>query len=185
MAVSDSSRFDNQSPWLPAAVPWESPTRAGGLLFLLNALQRMGFPTWLQRRQGGLGRQQTFTLALLAGVLERLRVPPGDPIWAALDLDLRQRHRPTPTPWKRRRQRAVTVWRRRLRRHLRQHERLGLAEVTLRSGLLHSTATHLEVGFDLNQVDLRIRWAGLDLDPGWLPWLGRVVSFRYGQETLP
>jgi hypothetical protein len=34
-------------------------------------------------------------------------------------------------------------------------------------------------------VDLRIRWAGLDLDPGWLPWLGRVVSFRYGQETLP
>ena len=183
-ALSDSSRFGNQRSWLPAAVPWESSTQAGGLLFLLNALQRLSFPTWLQRRRGGEGRQQAFTLALLAGVLEQLRVPPGDPIWAALGLD-HQRRRSTLTPWKRRRQGAVSVWRRRLRRHLRQHGRLGLEAVVLRAGLLHSTATHLEVGFDLNQVDLRIRLAGLDLDPGWLPWLGRVVCFRYGQEAAP
>ena len=28
-------------------------------------------------------------------------------------------------------------------------------------------------------LDLDIRRAGLDIDPGWLPWLGRVVRFRY------
>jgi hypothetical protein len=166
-------------------LPWDLTTRAAGLLFLLNALHRLGYPAWLERRRGGMGRHQAFTLALLAGVLEQLRVPPGDPIWAALGLDLQQRCRSTLTPWKRRYQGAVTAWRRRLRRHLRQHESLGLAEVVLRPGLLHSTATHLEVGFGLNQVDLRIRLAGLDLDPGWLPWLGRVVRFRYEQETAP
>jgi hypothetical protein len=31
---------------------------------------------------------------------------------------------------------------------------------------------------------MRIRRAGLDIDPGWVPWLGRVVSFHY-RETEP
>jgi hypothetical protein len=78
----------------------------------------------------------------------------------------------------------VTLWRQRLRRHLRCRHRIGLEELVLRPGLVYSTATHLEVGFALTQVDLRIRCAGLDLDPGWLPWLGRVVTFRYGEERF-
>ena len=28
-------------------------------------------------------------------------------------------------------------------------------------------------------VQLAVRRAGLDLDPGWLPWLGCVVAIRY------
>jgi hypothetical protein len=28
-------------------------------------------------------------------------------------------------------------------------------------------------------VDIEVRRAGLDLDPGWVPWLGRVVTFGY------
>jgi hypothetical protein len=32
----------------------------------------------------------------------------------------------------------------------------------------------------LDSVDLDIRRAGLDLDPGWVPWLGVVVRYRYG-----
>jgi hypothetical protein len=31
----------------------------------------------------------------------------------------------------------------------------------------------------MSSVRLEIRLAGLDLDPGWVPWLGRVVSFHY------
>jgi hypothetical protein len=30
-----------------------------------------------------------------------------------------------------------------------------------------------------SQVDMTVRRAGLDLDPGWVPWLGRVVQFHY------
>jgi hypothetical protein len=28
-------------------------------------------------------------------------------------------------------------------------------------------------------IELPLRCAGLDLDPGWVPWLGRVVGYRY------
>ena len=38
----------------------------------------------------------------------------------------------------------------------------------------------LEVRFALDDADVRVRRAGLDLDPGWLPWLGCVVRFVYG-----
>jgi hypothetical protein len=33
---------------------------------------------------------------------------------------------------------------------------------------------------DLDDVDFDVRMAGLDLDPGWIPWLGVVVRFIYG-----
>jgi hypothetical protein len=31
----------------------------------------------------------------------------------------------------------------------------------------------------LDSVDTRIRRLGLDLDPGWLPWLGCMLKIRY------
>jgi hypothetical protein len=37
------------------------------------------------------------------------------------------------------------------------------------------------VFFDLNGVSLAVRRGGLDLDPGWVPWFGRVVGFHYGR----
>jgi hypothetical protein len=37
----------------------------------------------------------------------------------------------------------------------------------------------IEVHLDLDDVDVEIRRAGLDLDPGWIPWLGVVVRFLY------
>ncbi|KRE60003.1 hypothetical protein ASG92_22225 [Arthrobacter sp. Soil736] len=37
----------------------------------------------------------------------------------------------------------------------------------------------IEVTFPMAAVDTAIRRAGLDLDPGWVPWLGRVVRYHY------
>lgn len=37
----------------------------------------------------------------------------------------------------------------------------------------------IEVHLDLADVDVNVRRAGLDLDPGWVPWLGVVVRFVY------
>ena len=37
----------------------------------------------------------------------------------------------------------------------------------------------IEVRLPAEQVDLQVRRAGLDLDPGWVPWLGAVVRYRY------
>jgi hypothetical protein len=44
---------------------------------------------------------------------------------------------------------------------------------------VRATETHLEVDFAAQRVDIEVRRAGLDLDPGWVPWLGRVVTFGY------
>jgi hypothetical protein len=37
----------------------------------------------------------------------------------------------------------------------------------------------IEVRLPADQVDLQVRRAGLDLDPGWVPWLGVVVRYHY------
>lgn len=38
----------------------------------------------------------------------------------------------------------------------------------------------LEIRLTSKEVSTELRRAGLDLDPGWIPWLGVVVVFRYG-----
>jgi hypothetical protein len=45
--------------------------------------------------------------------------------------------------------------------------------------VLRTTETHLDLHLATQAVDPAVRIAGLDLDPGWLPWLGRVVRFHY------
>lgn len=39
--------------------------------------------------------------------------------------------------------------------------------------------SHIDLYAPMNAIRLPVRLAGLDINPGWLPWLGRVVSFHY------
>jgi hypothetical protein len=66
-----------------------------------------------------------------------------------------------------------------VRRFARQRVRIGLANLVRRPGRFISTPTHLDILFEHGQVDIRLRRAGIDIDPGWVPWLGRVVRFHY------
>lgn len=50
---------------------------------------------------------------------------------------------------------------------------------------LIATAGHIDLHFRLNDARLAVRRVGLDLNPGWLPWLGRVASFHYGSGLEP
>ena len=74
---------------------------------------------------------------------------------------------------------AVAAWVTALRRWCRRNARVGLADVVLRPARMAWTRTHLDVTLPLSALDVRVRAAGLDLDPGWVPWLGRVVAFHY------
>lgn len=67
-------------------------------------------------------------------------------------------------------------------------ERMGVVDedpkdvclhVALRRGSIATEPGWIEVHLDLEDVDIDVRRAGLDLDPGWIPWLGCVVRFRY------
>ena len=74
---------------------------------------------------------------------------------------------------------ATRAWLTACRRWLRRHAGIGIADLVQRPAELAATPTHLDLFFTLAQADLRLRRPGLDLDPGWLPWFGRVVSFHY------
>ena len=57
--------------------------------------------------------------------------------------------------------------------------RISINEVINRPALFSVNRTDLDVSLPLDEADIRIRRVGLDLDPGWLPWFGRVVRFHY------
>ena len=54
-----------------------------------------------------------------------------------------------------------------------------LPTVCLRDGRLRFEAGWVELHLPLDSVDTSVRRLGLDLDPGWLPWLGCVVRILY------
>ena len=56
---------------------------------------------------------------------------------------------------------------------------LVVAGVTDRSGRIEREPGWVDVHLALADVDVDVRRAGLDLDPGWVPWLGCVVRFCY------
>ncbi|WP_347250389.1 hypothetical protein, partial [Zoogloea sp.] len=58
-----------------------------------------------------------------------------------------------------------------------------LAHLLLRPGLLRHTPWEAELIWPLAAVDLALRRAGWDQDPGWLPWLGRTLRFRFGDPS--
>jgi hypothetical protein len=55
-----------------------------------------------------------------------------------------------------------------------------LAALLLRPGKLRASAWDAELAWPLAAIDLALRRAGWDQDPGWLPWLGRTIRFRFG-----
>ena len=44
---------------------------------------------------------------------------------------------------------------------------------------LYHTPSHLDLDLPLAAVRIAVRRVALDVDPGWVPWLGRVVALRY------
>ncbi|WP_203934883.1 hypothetical protein [Virgisporangium ochraceum] len=57
---------------------------------------------------------------------------------------------------------------------------LGLVRGCLRrNGTVDAQPGWFEIHLPLGSADLVVRRAGLDLDPGWVPWLGAVVRYVY------
>jgi hypothetical protein len=54
-----------------------------------------------------------------------------------------------------------------------------LSHVCGHRGTLTLTDTRLDVCFPLEEHPLGIRLAGLDRDPGWVPALGRIITYHY------
>ena len=59
-----------------------------------------------------------------------------------------------------------------------------LARVLVRPGRLAWTRWSADVTWPLATADIDLRRAGWDVDPGWLPWIGRVVRYHYAGNVL-
>ena len=158
-------------------------------MFLLPVLERVGFAKWAEERGTGEPQPEVLAAQIFQLLLSRLGVEDEDPIWA---LASAFRLKAEATPVFRRKQcgfrlkpegcEVANTWLSACRRYLRRRARIGLASLVVRPARLAITPTHVDVFFGLNSADVRIRRAGLDIDPGWVPWFGRVVAFHYGDR---
>ena len=161
------------TPTIPAA--WEVMQDArgqevstgwGGVLFLINALQRLEVEQVLE----AAGPEAPSGWRLLHDLGMAFGLPEDEPMaafLAAQDLD-------------------TTVPPQLLAALIGRIEDLYRLDGPLPLPLaqparLWATETHLDLDLETKDVDPAIRLAGLDLDPGWVPWLGRVVTFHYDQ----
>jgi hypothetical protein len=165
----------------PQPAPAELRTAWGGLLFLLNTADAAGIPEALDRPPFD-ARPSGWVLHRIA----RLLVPAAadDPaVLAFAGLDAPPDDEPEAFE-RRALERCAARWGRRTARRLRATGTGGgrselVHRVAKRDAAVDRKPGWIEIHLSLADVDLDIRRAGLDIDPGWLPWLGRVVRFRY------
>jgi hypothetical protein len=200
------------------------PTEAGGLFFLVAAMQRLGMADVLHRHPALL--EADLPGRVLLRIAERTRVPADDPAMRCLEASRdagetgaryafqapevwsravarsgeghvrRDAHRTTEldasgrllmalTPSTEEAggaadlERIVDAWVTALRRWSRRYARMGLWTLVRRPARMAFTRTHVDVMLALRGAEVRVRAAGLDVDPGWVPWLGRVIAFQY------
>jgi hypothetical protein len=182
--------------------PALAATACGGLLFLLPVLSRLGIQAWCESADIGAAG---FALRIFRLALLRMQVPHDDPVWllvADASRDEPTELAGTPASWTdpllaalrmaRSPREALQVasirdeqaaaWLFAARCWLRRGAHMGLASLVLRHARLNVTRVHIDVHFLVNDMDIRVRRSGLDIDPGWLPWFGRVVHFHYRER---
>ena len=145
----------------------EQRSRAAGILYLIRPLKLMGYGNWLKAHPQEAELQHG--LHLLRDIAVRQRVFATDPIWQILPSESEPSL-------------DVSPWRIGLDRLLRKRCRMNLAQVVKRVGWLDIGLEHVTVRFALEAADVRLRRQGFDFDSGFVPWLGRSLSFKYGDN---
>jgi hypothetical protein len=174
------------------------PTKAAGLYYLLNTVRRLGIEAVLQDHPGLA--EASFVAHLLREIAREAQVDPEDPIldWPNR-LGSEQRDfeliksiaggAEGKTMWPLNLLPMAgsvanagyffRAWRVGVRRWCWRNTRMTVRDIVHRDGWISLSPTDLDVTLSLSNVDIRIRRVGLDIDPGWLVWFGRVVRFHY------
>jgi hypothetical protein len=167
-----------------------TPTRWGGLLYLLNLLPRIGLVEVIQRDEQWSERGLRWVLHQLA--MRLAPIGPDDPaalVFAGLlpDAPPPSSIQDEPADIERAALDALhTTIAQALQRALGGDADPSVAQgqtfldqVCSRPAQIVAEPGWIEARFSLDDVSLDIRRAGLDLDPQWVPWLGIVLRFVY------
>jgi hypothetical protein len=161
-AATEASTPARASPPPAAAAPLTSDW--AGLALLLPVLLRAGYGDDAGPRDAAL------CVALLARAAQRHRADAAAQAWIA--------------QWSAWHDAPVaaedlSAWGHRMRLATLRDARLPLRRLIQRPGEIWSSPHRLDVVYPLRVADLRIRRAGFDLDPGYLPWLDTVIRIHY------
>ena len=171
---------------VPPEVRRRARTRFGGLLYLIHLASRMGLAERILQDRRLCERNPRWCMHQLAMAL--VAVPPADPAALAFagllpNSEPPCKHQLPPTEAE---LAAIGELHGELLQALHKLlERPGNPKRTLldfvcrRPAEIIADPGWLEVRFSLDDVRTEIRAAGLDLDPGWIPWLGIVIRFVY------
>ncbi|MEI6668472.1 MAG: hypothetical protein WCP29_09975 [Acidobacteriota bacterium] len=168
------------------ASPSLARTSAGGLLYLINLAARIGLPDALLRDERVSGRGLRWAMHQLAMSLASVEATdPAAMAFAGLAPHARPPSSLQP-PATEAEQDAMSEGRDALVQALRvalgrpsDSDTTMLAFVCQRRAHITADPGWIDVHLSLDDVSVEIRSAGLDLDPGWVAWLGVVVRFVY------
>jgi hypothetical protein len=147
-------------------------TPNAGLSFVIPMMARLGMATYLASRPHLT--DEDFGRRVLGQLASRLSIPDDDPVLRALGDARADARVPIDA--------HLVAWVSAIRHWCRRDAKIPLATLVRRRGEITATRTHIDVAFALREADVRVRKGGLDLDPGWVPWLGRVVRFHYRDD---
>ncbi len=195
-ATASSAAQRPMPPVRPVAAPalLGEPTAAAGLYFLLYVLRQLGITDALAASSTLV--ESRFAVHILNRLAAHAKVAPDDPIRHCLELQTADfsadgpfidprvwpRNWPAAARGRGDSRTLLRIWTLAVRRWCRRTAGMTVREIVTRNGQVWLTRTDLDVTLPLSALDVRIRRVGLDINPGWLPWfgrLGRVVRFHY------
>lgn len=169
-AASSAPQPDAPAERSGSAPAWQFLTLTGRSFFLINTLRAAGLEERLIR--GEIDPWNT-----LWRLLARLELPVDPAARAFLadrmglpDVEALDHVAPLPD------EHAILEG---LQRRFAVHRFWHESDWTYAPARVLASSTHLDLHFDTSAVRDDIRLAGLDVDPGWLPWLGAVVRIHY------
>ncbi len=179
------------------------PTQAAGLYFFLHVLRRLGIEAALETCPALA--EASFAAHILKQLATHAETTQSDPILLCLQTDhsefslsveelgtISLRPKAWPEGFSSPASAGFTsdyflrLWLVAVKRWCWRSARIKVGEIVNRKGRVWLTRTDLDVTLPLADADIRIRRIGLDIDPGWVPWLGefgRVVRFHYSDRN--
>jgi hypothetical protein len=163
----------------PVEVRRLARTRFGGLLFLLGLIEQLGIPEEIAVRL----ERRSFRWMLHRLALALVPAEPDDPAalaFAGLPPDARPPSFQEEPPTEPERE-TISSFAARIDAALEEllERKHSVPFVCEREAEIAADPGWIEVRLPLSEVSTAIRRVGLDLDPGYVPWLGVVVRFVY------
>ncbi len=164
-------------PPLPDGAEW-CDSQWGGLLLLLNLLPACGLLE--PSSEPGVAEPEDIVLQRLWHLATALLgVPPDDPVLRVFCASWRPETAEQPMDAQTLDTALQPIWARLQAWFASELPTIALPALCQRPTRLRIETAWVEAYFPLDSVDTAVRRAALDINPGWLPWLGCVLSFVY------